>query len=450
SSPLLLGMLCLAFADSMEFTTRRVDIYEDAIDALLRKWDSSRAISRDDIYKGLNHHLKKRIFTLIAYKTFSENQYLLKEQALADYLVFFLKQLPTTQGQLLDGEVVLKAIEAQHGIFVERAQKIHSFAHLTFQEYFTACAIKGNPNYQQALMQHISDPRWREVFLLTASLLDDADAFFELFSTIIGGLLKEDGKVLTCLHWAADKATSIQLGYSICEIRFFYICLALFLDSDHAHIRDIGLPHTRARAIDLANALASDHTLAYAIDHAFDLAFGLDRDLALALALALDLERIIDHTLDCSLDLEVNSLEISCDYLLHIMRFYTAIFSNLINHHLPENTPFVLKFRQFHHTVIEKISGFGFIPLAEALTQLYQHPAYKIVTSTNWHAFNRQLADTLQIQRNIGQCWNFSPTQRDMLTNYFVAHSLLLDCLKLATVSDREAIKNRLFLPPSV
>jgi predicted NACHT family NTPase len=179
SSPLLLGMVCLAFADTMEFTTRRVDIYEDAIDALLRKWDTSRSISRDVIYHGLTHQLKKRLFTNIAYKTFSSNQYLIEEPKLVSDLIYCLKQLPNPNNQELDGEVVLKAIEAQHGIFVERSQKLHSFAHLTFQEYFAACAIKGNVNYQKELMQHITDPRWREVFLLTASLLDDADEFFE-------------------------------------------------------------------------------------------------------------------------------------------------------------------------------------------------------------------------------------------------------------------------------
>jgi predicted NACHT family NTPase len=40
-----------------------------------------------------------------------------------------------------DGELVLGAMEGQHGIFVERARRIHSFSHLTLQEYFAALYI---------------------------------------------------------------------------------------------------------------------------------------------------------------------------------------------------------------------------------------------------------------------------------------------------------------------
>ncbi len=72
SSPLLLGMLCLAFADSMAFPSRRAEVYADAIDALLRKWDTARSIKRDDIYKNLTHRLKEQLFSAIAYKTFKK------------------------------------------------------------------------------------------------------------------------------------------------------------------------------------------------------------------------------------------------------------------------------------------------------------------------------------------------------------------------------------------
>jgi|WetSurMetagenome_2_1015567.scaffolds.fasta_scaffold44159_1 predicted NACHT family NTPase len=51
--PLLLSLLCLGFNDNMGFPVRRSDIYEEALDALLRKWDVSRNIKRDEIYRGL-------------------------------------------------------------------------------------------------------------------------------------------------------------------------------------------------------------------------------------------------------------------------------------------------------------------------------------------------------------------------------------------------------------
>ena len=45
-TPLLLTLLCLAFEETMNFPARQVDLYKEAIDALLRKWDTSRLIGR--------------------------------------------------------------------------------------------------------------------------------------------------------------------------------------------------------------------------------------------------------------------------------------------------------------------------------------------------------------------------------------------------------------------
>ena len=45
-TPLLLTLLCLAFNETLTFPQRRVEIYKEALDALLKKWDSSRRIKR--------------------------------------------------------------------------------------------------------------------------------------------------------------------------------------------------------------------------------------------------------------------------------------------------------------------------------------------------------------------------------------------------------------------
>lgn len=44
----------------------------------------------------------------------------------------------------LDGEAVLKAIEVQQGLLVERATETYSFSHLTLQEYLTAKYVVDN------------------------------------------------------------------------------------------------------------------------------------------------------------------------------------------------------------------------------------------------------------------------------------------------------------------
>ena len=78
----------------------------------------------------------------------------------------------------LDSEAVLKSIEAQHGLLVERARGIYSFSHLTFQEYFAArkVFISCNPYSMEdkilnSLASRITEKRWREVFFLVVGLL---------------------------------------------------------------------------------------------------------------------------------------------------------------------------------------------------------------------------------------------------------------------------------------
>ena len=76
---------------------------------------------------------------------------------------------------------VLKAIEAQHGIFSQRAQRIYSFAHLTFQEYFTAQYIADTwqlphlppDDYDEFLSQEAAQPPL--YYILSALLIAPID-----------------------------------------------------------------------------------------------------------------------------------------------------------------------------------------------------------------------------------------------------------------------------------
>ena len=179
-NPLLLSLLCIAYEETLTFPTRRVEVYEDALDALLRKWDTSRQIKRDDVYRKLSLGRKRQMLARIAYDTFSRGEYFLPQRKLEKQLVDYLARVPEAPEEVdIDGEAVLKAIAAQHGLLVERSQRIYSFSHLTFQEYFAAKYIADNEarGALDELMAHAFDDPWREVFLLVASLLDDADDF---------------------------------------------------------------------------------------------------------------------------------------------------------------------------------------------------------------------------------------------------------------------------------
>src|SRR2546423_2935308 len=177
-TPLLLTLLCLAFNETLTFPQRRVEIYQEALDALLKKWDSSRRIKRDEVYRKLSLGHKENMLARIAAETFEKNQYFIPQMELERLITDYVKNVPPHDtSEATDGEVILKAIEAQHGIFVERAREVYSFSHLTFQEYFTAKYIVANAakgTLTNLVKAHCTDKRWREVFLLTTSMLPDA------------------------------------------------------------------------------------------------------------------------------------------------------------------------------------------------------------------------------------------------------------------------------------
>jgi hypothetical protein len=56
-------------------------------------------------------------------------------------------------------------------VLVERAEGIYSFSHLTLQEYLTAQYIDDHRQIETLVTEHLTDERWREVFLLVAGLM---------------------------------------------------------------------------------------------------------------------------------------------------------------------------------------------------------------------------------------------------------------------------------------
>lgn len=263
-TPLLLTLLCLAFNETLSFPQRRVEIYEEALDALLKRWDSTRRIERDEIYRTLSLGHKENMLARIAAETFERNEYFLKQSALEQLITDYIKNVPPHEtSKATDGESILKAIEAQHGIFVERAHKIYSFSHLTFQEYFTAKYLVVNARegtLKNLVDNHSTDRRWREVFLLTTSLLPDASQFMGFVRRSVDNLVRPDEKLRGLLSWASRKSASIEGGNWILRLNYLHLAV-----------------HYASRSSDLKRSL--DYAITYVLNPSHNIEFDLDRTL---------------------------------------------------------------------------------------------------------------------------------------------------------------------------
>jgi NACHT domain len=169
-NPLLLTLICILFRKQGELPTRRSTLYDRAVSTLLSEWDASKAIVRQQPYKGLDLKCKEVMLAEIAYSNFITNNLFFQQGEIAKQIEQILLEMLTDEKRI-NGRDVLRAVEEQHGILVNRYEDIYSFSHLTLQEFLTAKhIIDNNLNLTDLVTQHLCDKRWREVFLLLAGL----------------------------------------------------------------------------------------------------------------------------------------------------------------------------------------------------------------------------------------------------------------------------------------
>ena len=180
SNPLMLTIVCVGFESGIDVSNNRGEIYKDAIDALLKKWDASRSVYRDNVYKSLTPKRREDLLADLATKTFMDNQVAFNDARAEEVVGTFISTMPELNEAeaIEDAKGVLNAIETQHGLLERRSLSFWAFAHLTFQEFFVAQYIVARPDLRaRVLKEFIDRPDWREVIVLTAALLPNADDF---------------------------------------------------------------------------------------------------------------------------------------------------------------------------------------------------------------------------------------------------------------------------------
>jgi predicted NACHT family NTPase len=235
-TPLFLHLACWVFHAQEKFPAKRVEFYKQGLDLLLGKWDEARGVERDEVYRGFLLPQKLKLLSQIAAATFEQGQYFFEQRLIEQYIGDSIREIPDAPIDLdqlqLDSEAVLRAIEAQHGLLTERARGIFSFSYLIFQEYFTARKIVASHNLQsleqglERLVSHITDPHWREIFLLTAAMLRSADGLVQLMKQQIDNLVAQDAYLQEFLAWASQKSRTISTTPKIATTRAFYLALA--------------------------------------------------------------------------------------------------------------------------------------------------------------------------------------------------------------------------------
>ncbi|MBD1889321.1 NACHT domain-containing NTPase [Coleofasciculus sp. FACHB-SPT9] len=445
TNPLLLTLLCLEFEDSGDFPHSRAELYDRAIQTLLRKWDSKRGIIRNEIYKKLSVGHKEGLLSKIAWTTFERKDYFFKQRDIERYIRDYIRNLckdPTELDSLqVDSETILKSMEAQHGLLVERARGIYSFSHLTFQEYFTAKKIVESPasqafNQLEKLSNYVNEKRWSEVFLLTIALLSDASDLLLLMKTKIDQLVASDQVIQQFLFWANQKALLVKTAYKPAKVRSFYF----MLDNGFLMNKDF-----------ISNSPSSFITIYKSIDIIAQKGFGFDKNYK-------NLEDI-EH--DLVYDYELSQIYLTG--LAHVSIFtmfkeqaeavdFSKIYES--DHFQKLRRSLLSAIVCAERTSLELEIKSSLQRLKAQLPKLNDNEKDK-KTYQEWWCINgqdwiNQVRAIITKYRNLGHDWQFTLPQIDLLSQYFSANALLVNCLKsdcYLSLEVRQEIENTLLLP---
>lgn len=265
-TPLLLTFLCLVYDENQSFPTNRSRLYQDALRILLEKWSAEKRLpNRGLVYENLSIEQEEILLSEIAYQNFVADKLFLEKREVVKQIKDHLKQ-NLNAPQHLDGEKVLKTIEIEQGILVERARDVYSFSHLTLQEYLTAQYIYDNDLIEEAVKNYVTETRWQEVFLLVAGLMrGKADKLLLAMEKEAHNYLKTPlgQKLVPILQWA-DEMTKDSVDSPIKPVgrRAIAYWLVIFYTCIIYSYNVIHIPNVTAiiHSIYIANAYAPEIT----------------------------------------------------------------------------------------------------------------------------------------------------------------------------------------------
>jgi predicted NACHT family NTPase len=401
-TPILLSLTCAVFRQTGKFYSKRSKLYEEGLELLLEQWDKSRSIERDKIYRDLSVERKLELLSYLAVKKFEQQQYVLFEQAEVEgYIAEFLGI-----GQR-DSRVVLRAIESQHGLLIERSQRIYSFSHLTLQEYFTAKWFVDHADWQ-GLVSHITKKHWREVFLLAVSIIQNVNDLLRLIQQQVDSIISLDEKAQKFLNWVNLKCKSTKLSYKSAAIRAFYFTC------DQYGLGVNGDVYGLVSAID--NDLGYDISLSIALNKE-------DRDYPYYGTTSSEVEHA-----------------------------YERSFELVLHHDLM--SALALHFPNRDFDPIKRLDNTLGRKLVKLKTQIPGEGQFDKIfqewRSKKGRAWAEQFRVVMVKHHNSGHDWRFSKEQKKLLQEYYDVNKLLVDCLNSGcVVSDeaREEIEDILLLP---
>ena len=165
ANPLLLSLIALVFERDWTLPDKRFDLYDKCVDVLLDEWDKAKGL---DGHTRFDQATKRLVLQCLAVRFHEAGIRQFTQEDLTRAFPAGLAGLSAADRDLLVQEIMLRS-----NLIRRKSRTSYDFAHLTFQEYFTARDFAERGDIE-GLLAHLGDPWWREVILLFAGLQRDA------------------------------------------------------------------------------------------------------------------------------------------------------------------------------------------------------------------------------------------------------------------------------------
>jgi hypothetical protein len=165
-TPLLLSAICLVYHfEGGRLPDDRAVLYRLCVEGLLDRWDAQKGLR-----SPFTADEKLRVCRELAVAMATEGT----TECSVEWARSVARSILGTPGR---GDELIDHMRSRAGLITERTPGKLSFAHLTFQEYLTALAVRDDNRHGvtiQTLADNHTDPRWREVILLFCRLAPPA------------------------------------------------------------------------------------------------------------------------------------------------------------------------------------------------------------------------------------------------------------------------------------
>ena len=218
-------------SETFEFPKKKLDLYMEAVNILLEKWDAKRGIHRQSSKQNkLSRRRKESLLSYLAAINFESVTFIFEKNVFVKQIDDFFSSLPEDESSNFSGEIILKTMQEHHGIIVQRSQNLYSFSHLTFQQYFTARYIVGNATngaVLQIIRNYWNNDQWYEVFKMSFEMLDDGTESIDYFINQLNWKLMEQKNIRSLFQWSNEKTKNSALESLVGRCLYSYLGLII-------------------------------------------------------------------------------------------------------------------------------------------------------------------------------------------------------------------------------